>query len=1365
MTEPVCGLCWYRFSLPERPNRPTFVWWPARYFESAREACRQQRAHMSPRGVAQWTRVVVDETLGRIAPRPVVCLLGRSGVSVDEKLRSVQRWDESAEYVASENSAVEEDCSDKNGDCRPYTLASLALMITPEQRRGVFGDDEEAELLWKGYQEAMEAVVELVDQALNQESLVDSVGVGTETVVGQVPVDYAAPPPKSSMTSPPVLSTFIMSSPALTPPPLKHALKPHDSWETVWNKLQLSKWSTSLPPPHASAARTREPCWYVLPNRSCRPGTVEGTDYLSTLAALQSFCRTHYGWRGPEAVEASNSHRCHDSSSVSRSTHAMPPATPTGCQTKPRDPAKPRLGESDDDGTGDELTRMDALDWKTLWRKLVRDGWKVKAAHIVTDQWYYIRPGKSAKQGVLGRDYFKTPTDVIAYLTETQQLAPPRDTESVSRLTLEAESDDDTDECITAVTRTMPVLDVHDRRNSRTVPIVKPASHRVSTASTKISRKCKSHSGAKSTKARQRSTTHSQAKHLLQHTSSTGNTARKRPAPAEKLNKTKKLRRNAHWWKYEAIPGFRSQVWPALEKLRFVRTNDGYQLPTSVQWEGQPVTFTSATGLRKFLCFTGIPNYCPNEAAAAAYRKNPNDYVPTGVLTEAEATMLHRWVRFANVPIQGPDSARELLNVRSPRKENDLRMILVILRDLGFESDGINVYVPGANSQEARRGRRVRGVHYFAIDPDLYTSFREWVRNAWSLQLPEDASPKMTEAYLRLRVWAAASSRPLPVWQQLPPRTDYQALLTTAELEIEHSRVDTMVDDASEMDEDMSTANGSHAVVSQCDVSTEAPEPAKKVVVKKAKKDKRPWYLKDGLPRFVREILPTLRKLGFDNRSGKYVHPDISESFTTSEGLAQYLVRHGVPLLDDRRNELAVWDVELLERWVKFANVPVTENSCERVLSNVRILCKEDEILYRLFDLGFQKVDLKFFPPGADATGRNARKEGVHYFNGLQGIRGGYIRGATSLSMAHDEGPVISSRRNNKKGVSQEQLLEIRLWAALSDLPLPKFVKNVVDCKRAADDEDELDDVEISAHVKNLNTALDRVATDTTIPATDFSSSNHGTISSTAVTSMSVQIASDKTDTQQSVAETLPKADEVGPTRLPWESPSVMGQKQANEQSESTSGNLLTNESPAKESNQDNVASSLATTSFTTLSQMFSRNSVVKEVEDAAGSVTNDPSTQSNELIGNVYSESNNSPSSYNTAPEKQLFTPLRGKREQGDRAMDDTDQGRFLPLTQELSGYDSCSSDNEGHDSRQLDRNRHLNSKQDARRVTMLVESPDERMEDATIENHFDDLHRESTFTDMEYAFDSGPAGKLDRPEVEQLDEFLTQVEPDFDF
>jgi hypothetical protein len=194
-----------------------------------------------------------------------------------------------------------------------------------------------------------------------------------------------------------------------------------------------------------------------------------------------------------------------------------------------------------------------------------------------------------------------------------------------------------------------------------------------------------------------------------------------------------------------------------------------------------------------------------------------------------------------------------------------------------------------------------------------------------------------------------------------------------------------------------------------------AAEPPKKQAPKL--KMKQWWFHTEPIPSF-REVWNILhKKLDFRYTGGVYKLPTGSGEavFPTDFEMRCHLVQHGIPNVDRANDQ----DRTVLERWVTFAHVPVKDTNSAIKLEGMQELSSEEASSLLESHLGFTK--------GMD--GLYCR--GYETFESLNKLRV-FLRGAESLAA-----PQERRRKQSDIGLTDKQILELRLWAALARTPLP----------------------------------------------------------------------------------------------------------------------------------------------------------------------------------------------------------------------------------------------------------------------------------------------------------------------------------------
>ena len=132
--------------------------------------------------------------------------------------------------------------------------------------------------------------------------------------------------------------------------------------------------------------------------------------------------------------------------------------------------------------------------------------------------------------------------------------------------------------------------------------------------------------------------------------------------------------------------------------------------------------------------------------------------------------------------------------------------------------------------------------------------------------------------------------------------------------------------------------------------------------------------------------------------------------------MRKFLCQNGIPNYDT--NELTQDEHTDLLRWTAFANVPVKDSTSIKKLEYVHVLTEPMNLLAQI---GFED----------SGTGSYYHKATNQTYDSLEQLRS-VLRGMSDLMGAGD-------RRKTKMPLSEDQVLQLRLWAALSKEPLPVF--------------------------------------------------------------------------------------------------------------------------------------------------------------------------------------------------------------------------------------------------------------------------------------------------------------------------------------
>ena len=212
------------------------------------------------------------------------------------------------------------------------------------------------------------------------------------------------------------------------------------------------------------------------------------------------------------------------------------------------------------------------------------------------------------------------------------------------------------------------------------------------------------------------------------------------------------------------------------------------------------------------------------------------------------------------------------------------------------------------------------------------------------------------------------------------------------------------------------------------------------------------WWKHMDIPDYE-DIKHILAKLGYE--ADIFIVPaDLDENldadieFTSSQGMGMFFAFCGIPGYDRRR--LKKKEDELLQRWVRFINVP---KRTKRELKKISFP-SGDRLTKLLVSIKFQTAgDNRFYVPGADRMegGRTCRTAGVHYFENTElntSVRV-HVRGFPFLMSSWLLQPDLMKECDEK--IAEEALemelaarrmgsyLEARLWGAASSQDLPQF--------------------------------------------------------------------------------------------------------------------------------------------------------------------------------------------------------------------------------------------------------------------------------------------------------------------------------------
>mmetsp|Transcript_27273 Transcript_27273/g.41244 ORF Transcript_27273/g.41244 Transcript_27273/m.41244 type:complete len:722 (-) Transcript_27273:219-2384(-) len=201
---------------------------------------------------------------------------------------------------------------------------------------------------------------------------------------------------------------------------------------------------------------------------------------------------------------------------------------------------------------------------------------------------------------------------------------------------------------------------------------------------------------------------------------------------------------------------------------------------------------------------------------------------------------------------------------------------------------------------------------------------------------------------------------------------------------------------------------------------------------------KKEWFHEDDIPPFascsnsIWNILKDSLKYRFIG--GEYALPteyaalsDCPNTFRLDSDLRKFLCKNGIPNYDE--NKLSVEQRTNLLRWVRFANVPVNSNNSTYKLRDVNVLTEEGAKVL-LKKIGFDEVDSSFYHGPADKM-----------FESLEDVRV-FIQASPELMVRKEDEEIRQRSIRNKQEklpLGDDEVLLLRVWAAMSETPLPSF--------------------------------------------------------------------------------------------------------------------------------------------------------------------------------------------------------------------------------------------------------------------------------------------------------------------------------------
>lgn len=676
-------------------------------------------------------------------------------------------------------------------------------------------------------------------------------------------------------------------------------------------------------------------------------------------------------------------------------------------------------------------------DWRIVWDKMDWAGWEKVGEVYVKPGVNYFPDNRDIRRGI---DYFASIDDLQDYIRQKYNWEGPKEAENVEPNLFLTPPDQPT----IAQDPGKPLLSTAEKELS-------PAQLRVNRSAklkkTTISKPISSRFTKRLTKEPTKS-----VKQAVVAVSKPAAVIKKESVfsadKSKKSNKKQLLKLSPDWWLKNPVPSSEA-AWLILEKLGYTSNeSEGcFELPPSLyaDQEDSPM-FNSLTGLRKFLCKFGVPSY------------------KASLLSTHERMELQRWVTFANVPVSHENSLKVLKEVSLPSNGPALASLLA---SNGFSMMDGKVWAPNY-----RHGKKA-SEFIFDLQTDQ-TRLKVFIRGAWTMDSnflsmeqsavdspaskssvvmsppPAKYSERISyEKYLALRLWAATSEEQLP---QFSPSRATRKLNQVQLLEMLLEDYDEIEpEEVEEVEEEESIAAMSQLSFTDETVPRALPKAVKAKSVKK--KDDLPWWQTCPLPS-QDKAWSILAKLGYIRSEAGYGFPpsvykadgasdkDHHYLFQSLTGLRKFLCKFGIPYY--KPSAISSAETTDLDRWVRFANVPVSSHESVRVLSNVSKPKTKAQLSSLLTRNGFSTVDGKFWAPGY----KSAMKNCGFIFSGSDAAEGEdgsrlkrFIRGSWTLdSMVltgynYGTSPPTAKYRNS----NDDAHLQLRLWAAASSDDLPSF--------------------------------------------------------------------------------------------------------------------------------------------------------------------------------------------------------------------------------------------------------------------------------------------------------------------------------------
>ncbi|GKY94510.1 hypothetical protein MPSEU_000416900 [Mayamaea pseudoterrestris] len=224
------------------------------------------------------------------------------------------------------------------------------------------------------------------------------------------------------------------------------------------------------------------------------------------------------------------------------------------------------------------------------------------------------------------------------------------------------------------------------------------------------------------------------------------------------------------------------------------------------------------------------------------------------------------------------------------------------------------------------------------------------------------------------------------------------------------------------------------------------------------------WWIKTPLPS-TKRVWKLLKKLGYtctktvdgdcyELPEGVYGEPREAPVFASLSGLRKFLCKFGIPKYT--KKSIGIDEATYLQRWVTFANVPVTKRDSIRQLKKVVLPSTTNQLSLLLADNGFSTMGGKVWAPNVKHGKHN--DEFVFDIGTEQDKLKAFIRGAwtldsmaLSMDIVDDDEPLdidLLPIGKYAHRTSDAKHLALRFWAVASDdIMLPRFEATEANCK------------------------------------------------------------------------------------------------------------------------------------------------------------------------------------------------------------------------------------------------------------------------------------------------------------------------------